>query len=290
MRSIIQHLRFPFSLLLMPVFWFSILFLDSYRSDVWHLILLFAILHVLVYPASNAYNSTQDNDEGSVGLIENPLPIPKYLFIATIVLDTLAIISSFLINNQVALLVIIYIVFSKLYSWRKVRLKRFPILGFLTVFICQGSLVFYTVQAVQRNIWEEGFISKSILYALVASLFIGSMYPLSQIYQHEQDKRDGVTTISALLGYRNTFLFSAFQFAVASALISYLFLSEGRIIYLIIYAVSQLPIIIYFLYWFRLVTKDKFNANFKRTMQMNIISSVCMNLCFIVLIWKRFFA
>jgi hypothetical protein len=41
----------------------------------------------------------------------------------------------------------------------------------------------------------------------VASLFIGSVYPLTQIYQHEADKKDGVTTISYKLGYVGTFFF-----------------------------------------------------------------------------------
>jgi 1,4-dihydroxy-2-naphthoate octaprenyltransferase len=35
---------------------------------------------------------------------------------------------------------------------------------------------------------------------IAASLLIGGFYPLTQIYQHRQDKEDGVRTLSMLLG------------------------------------------------------------------------------------------
>ncbi|HMT35427.1 MAG TPA: hypothetical protein PKC41_06190, partial [Chitinophagaceae bacterium] len=75
MKSILQHLRFPFSILLLPAFLFSYYFVDIPTPQPFTFGLLFFILHFFVYPASNAYNSTQDRDEGSVGLIKNPLPI-----------------------------------------------------------------------------------------------------------------------------------------------------------------------------------------------------------------------
>jgi 1,4-dihydroxy-2-naphthoate octaprenyltransferase len=287
MKSIIQHLRFPFSILLMPVFLYSILFIENRQLSVWNLVLLFVILHVLVYPSSNAYNSTQDRDEGSVGLIEKPLPIPSNLLFITIVLDVIAIVLSLLINTQITILIFIYILASRLYSWRNIRLKQYPILGFFTVFICQGALVFYIVQYSQFEHLNFRSLVFSLPYAFIASLFIGSMYPLSQIYQHEQDRKDGVHTISAMLGYRDTFLFSGLQFLSASFLLSYSFFTQGNISSLFIYNLSQLPVVFFFLYWFYQVMKDTSKADFKHTMQMNIISAVCMNVCFIILIWNR---
>lgn len=287
MKPILQHLRFPFSILLMPVFLFA-----YYTFDVTHLkaqyvniILLFIILHLLVYPASNAYNSTQDRDEGSVGLIKNPLPIPKQLFAITILFDLLAIIACSFIDYSTTILLVIYIIASRLYSWRRVRLKKYPILGFMTVFICQGALVFYMVMTILDT--KQDFVDALIIYspfALVASLFIGSIYPLSQIYQHEQDKKDGVYTISAMLGYRNTFLFSGIQFILATSILSYYYLRSHKLIEWFIYVTFQLPVIVFFIYWFYKVIRNTQEANFKNTMRMNLISALCMNLCFIILI------
>jgi 1,4-dihydroxy-2-naphthoate octaprenyltransferase len=53
----------------------------------------------------------------------------------------------------------------------------------------------------------------------VASLFIGSVYPLTQIYQHEADKKDGVTSLSYKLGYSGTFVFSGIWFSIATVLL-----------------------------------------------------------------------
>ena len=292
MKSIIQHLRFPFSILLMPVFLFACYTFDAEQVSAQfpNLILLFLILHVLVYPASNAYNSTQDRDEGSVGLIENPLPIPQQLSSITILFDILAIIVCLFIHPLTTILLAIYIIASRLYSWRTVRLKKYPILGFLTVFLCQGALVFLMVLSVFHP--EQNFKNAFIEYLpliFVSSLFIGSMYPLSQIYQHKQDNEDGVYTISALLGYRNTFIFSGIQFMLASIIFNYSLFNEGRTIDMIIYNTSQLPVIIFFLIWFYRVIRDHTKADFKHTMQMNIISALSMNTCFIILLLIKSF-
>jgi len=271
----------------MPVFLFScyVLEVGKDRSLIEELLLLFFILHVLVYPSSNAYNSTQDRDEGSVGLIKKPLPVPKILIPITVIMDFCALILSYTIHPYTSVLLLIYIIASRLYSYRGVRLKKYPILGFLIVFICQGALVFLMVFSViyPEQIFFTAFVDY-FSFAFIASLFIGSMYPLSQIYQHKQDKKDGVYTISAKLGYRNTFIFSGIQFTLASFIFNYFLFNDGRTIEMLIYNSSQLPVIIFFLIWFYRVIKDNTKADFKHTMLMNIISAVCMNVCFIILL------
>ncbi len=290
MKSVIQHLRFSFSFLLMPVFLFALCCWSNQKDfSPKHIFLLFIILHALVYPSSNAYNSTQDRDEGSVGMIETPLPIPGSLWYITILLDMTALLLSLLIGVETALLIFIYILASRLYSYRKIRLKKYPLIGFLVVFLCQGALVFYIVLSAVYpyfNLYETiiGFFKP----ALVASLFIGSVYPLSQIYQHVQDRKDGVRTISSVLGYKGTFIFSGLQFMVAGGMICYFFAEMNEWISLLVFAAFQLPVIVYFLYWFYLVAKDNTEANYTNTMRMNIISAVCMNLCFLIIFVKQY--
>ena len=70
-KSTIQLLRFPFSFFLLPVYLFA---LSQVPSPHWgHALLIFFILHLLVYPASNGYNSYMDRDESSIGGIKQPL-------------------------------------------------------------------------------------------------------------------------------------------------------------------------------------------------------------------------
>ena len=62
---------FHFSFFLMPVYWFA---LSQVKYINWaEAGLIFVILHLLVYPASNGYNSYMDRDTSPVGGIKNPL-------------------------------------------------------------------------------------------------------------------------------------------------------------------------------------------------------------------------
>ena len=79
-RSTLAHLRFVFSLFLMPVY----LFAYSQAPVIYPgaAILIFLIWHLLAFPASNGYNSYFDKDEESIGLLDKPpvVDISSYYF------------------------------------------------------------------------------------------------------------------------------------------------------------------------------------------------------------------
>ena len=210
-RSTLQLLRFHFSLFLMPVYWFALSQITS--INVVNASLIFFILHILVYPASNGYNSYMDRDTGSIGGIAKPLQPTKQLYYASIVINIVAIILSLLISKIFAACIALYILISVLYSYRKVRLKKYPFLGYAVVIIFQGAFTFYMVK---HGASMQQPLHISPLGMLAASLLIGSFYPLTQIYQHSQDKEDGVRTISAILGYKGTFIFCSFILLLSS--------------------------------------------------------------------------
>jgi 1,4-dihydroxy-2-naphthoate octaprenyltransferase len=89
-----------------------------------------------------------------------------------------------------SLFVLIFILVSRAYSYRNVRLKKYAVTGFLTVFIFQGAFVFLMASAaITQFTFNDFFTLNNIICMSVASLFIGSIYPLTQIYQHEADRR-----------------------------------------------------------------------------------------------------
>src|SRR6187551_3172967 len=94
--STIQLLRFHFSFFLMPVYWFALSQVNA--VDPWRSILIFFILHAMVYPASNGYNSYMDRDTESIGGIKNPSQPTRQLFYATIVMDLAGVLLSCLIS------------------------------------------------------------------------------------------------------------------------------------------------------------------------------------------------
>ena len=98
MKNVLIHLRLPFSFLLLPVFLFALS--QSPNPDVPKSWWVFFILHFLLFPASNAYNSYFDKDEGSIGLLEIPPPVSKSLFYTAWALDILGLILGYLFVDK----------------------------------------------------------------------------------------------------------------------------------------------------------------------------------------------
>lgn len=277
--STIQLLRFHFSLFLLPVFLFALSQLPG--IDWFNAAWLFFILHFLVYPSSNGYNSYMDRDETPIGGLANPQQPTRQLFYVSILMDALAVLAALLISWLTALGILFYIMASRAYSYRGIRLKRYPVAGFLTVFLFQGALVFIITY---HACHPQQTLAVPLLPTVIASLLIGALYPLTQIYQHEEDKRDGVTSISYLLGKRGTFLFSMLQFFVATVLFFLLFRRQGHVNYFYLYLFILLPVVLFFLYWMRSVWQSEEAANFSNSLKMNAVSTFCTTAFFITLI------
>ncbi len=278
-KSTIQLLRFPFSYFLMPVFWFAISLVPV--PDIGRSILVFFIIHLLVYPASNGYNSFMDRDEGSIGGVKNPMQPTRQLFYISIVLDAAAVLSSFFVSNLFAFCIFIYILFSRLYSYRGVRLKKYPILGYLVVILNQGALTFFMVFHGCSNDFTTAVPWPCML---AATLLIGGFYPITQIYQHQQDAADGVTTISMLLGKKGTFIFTAIIYTLAFFVLFLYFLQMDQLGILMIVQLFFLPVLFFFFKWLIQVWKNEAMANHANTMRMNWIASTCTNSAFITLL------
>jgi 1,4-dihydroxy-2-naphthoate octaprenyltransferase len=279
LQSTIQLLRFHFSLFLMPVYWFAL-------SQVNHInwrdaILIFIILHVLVYPSSNGYNSYMDRDSSPIGGLKNPMEPTRQLFITTILMDIAAIGFSLFISIIFTVGIFFYILASRAYSYRKIRLKKYPIIGYLTVIIFQGAVTFYLVF---HGSDSNHTLHISVIAMIASSLLIGGFYPLTQIYQHEEDHKDGVITISYLLGYRGTFVFTGIVYALAFLTLGWYFYLNSIFMSFIILQICMLPVIGFFFIWFNKVYKNTEEANFKNTMRMNLVASICANIGFVTLL------
>ncbi|MCU0348127.1 MAG: UbiA family prenyltransferase [Saprospiraceae bacterium] len=287
-KNTIKLLRLPFSLLLMPIF---LLALSQINTPYTWLDVLypFLIIHLLVYPASNGYNSCVDRDEHSIGILEKP-PMPtERLFYLTLVMDFAAIIGgAWLVSIPFALCLVPYILASRAYSSRQIRLKKYPIIGFLVVIFFQGAFTYYISHLGVTKAFLD--INATTIWILAACSFqIGGVYPLTQIYQHQQDLADEVVTISYKLGYSGTFLFSGAMFILCNACYFLYFDKINQLNSFYILQLFFIPILVFFVYWFSLVLKNEGNANFKNTMLLNLIAACCMNVCFAVLLLKNSF-
>lgn len=274
-KSTLTLLRIPFSFFLMPVYLFALS--EAAAVDWKKAALVFVTLHLLVYPSSNGYNSYMDRDEGAIGLLERPPAPTRELFKVTVLLDILALVLGMAVGAIFAASVAAMIVASHAYSYRGIRLKKYPLTGFLTVVLFQGCLVFFMVYqgaalGRARSVPWQGM--------LASGLFFGGFYPLTQIYQHEQDLRDGVRTLSYTLGLRGTFVFSALCYLAAEAVL-YAYLVEKRPFDFYLLQVCMVPIAICFIIWWIAVAKDPGKADYRHAMRMAGIAATCMNMAFL---------
>src|SRR5664279_3310615 len=129
-RSTIQLLRFHFSFFLMPVYWFALS--QVVNPDKGRALLIFFIIHFLIYPSSNGFNSYMDQDEGSIGGLKAPLPPTRQLLYMSLGMDGMALLLGLLISRYFFLATAIYILASRAYSARSIRLKKYPLAGYIT--------------------------------------------------------------------------------------------------------------------------------------------------------------
>ncbi|MBX3254169.1 MAG: UbiA prenyltransferase family protein [Chitinophagaceae bacterium] len=262
----------------MPVYWFALSQVAYINFT--HTIIIFFILHLLIYPASNGYNSYMDRDTGSIGGVKHPMQPTLQLLYVTIAMDVISILAGFMISVYFAGGLLAYVLVSKAYSYRKIRLKKHPFAGYLAVVVFQGAVTFWLVY---HGCSVNKTLNVPIVPMVVASLLIGGFYPLTQIYQHQEDRKDGVTTISYKLGYRGTFLYCGLIYGMAFMLLAYYFFYTLQQTAFYIFSTGMLPVLIYFLIWAKKVWHNNKAADYEHTMRMNTIASVCTNIVFIVI-------
>ena len=285
-KSAVQHSRFFFSFFLMPVYVFAVSQVQSFTYL--NAFLIFIIWHCFIYPASNGYNSYFDKDEGSIALLEKPPVTDKSLYVFALMLDFVGIILSMFIGFEFVVAVTIYGLLSKMYSHPAVRLKKYPIISFLVVFIFQGAFVYWTSYcALSRisifNKWDVSFV----IAGVICSCLVGASYPLTQIYQHKEDADRGDKTLSIVLGIKGSFVFAGSLFLIAAGLMFYYWDYKDMMINFWIFILFILPVLIVFVQWILKVFKNPAEANFKNMSRMTLVSGSMMLLYFLVILIKE---
>ncbi len=281
-KSTFLHLRIPFSFFLLPIFIFGCA-IAPYMI-LWQLFLTFFILHFLVYPASNGYNSYFDNDKGSIGGLKNPPKVSKELYWVSLSMDIIALGLGLFISPLFVFMVFIYGLVSKAYSHPAVRLKAMPILGWLAAGFFQGYFtVLITAVGVAGLTIDQLWTFQIQSAAVLSSLMLFGSYPMTQVYQHEEDAERGDQTLSLKLGILNTFHFTAAFFTVAMSLFFIFFWEIKSLTTALIFAAALAPVLIFFVKWYFEVRQSHANADYDRTMRLNMLSAICLNGFFLYL-------
>ena len=192
----LRHLRLPFQLTLAPIFlWGALL---AGRSPGWATLAAFLSLHLFLYPAATAFNSAFDRDEGPVGGMIAPPPVPPHLARFALLLGAVGALLAALAGPHFLLLYALSCVWTAAYSHPLTRWKAGPWSSAGAIALGQGVVGFAAGWAAVAPLATDDIALP--LGAASAALTALGLYPVTQAYQVGEDRARGDRTLSVVLG------------------------------------------------------------------------------------------
>jgi 1,4-dihydroxy-2-naphthoate octaprenyltransferase len=188
-KNFILHLRLHYQFFILSGGYFlGGLMADQMQfSQFW---LQFLNVHVLLYGGATAFNSYWDKDEGPIGGLKHPPKMTPWMHKVSLLLMAVGWIWAFNVGWEYFAVYGISVFLFWLYSTPHARWKGDPILSLIAIGVSTG------LNSVFLGFWAAGgvFSLEILLSGIGASLILLSLYPVSQIYQADEDlKRCDVT-------------------------------------------------------------------------------------------------
>ena len=160
-----------------------------------------------------ALNSAFDRDEGDIGYLDAPPPIPSHLALVSLALMTVGQLVALTLGTGFAIAYAICFAMSIAYSVPPVRLKAVAGADWAINIIGVGVLTpFAGWSASGAALRPDG------VWIMIGFGFLfGSLYPLTQIYQFEEDSTRGDWTLARMMGVSVSLAISAVAAALAFA-------------------------------------------------------------------------
>ena len=280
----IAHLRWPYQILLLSgIYGISILFVQE--PDFSLFTEYFLLWHLGLYGGATAFNSYWDKDEGPIGGLKNPPPmrpwmrwasfflmmVPAPFLMYDIVSDTLP------LASMVVYLLSFFLFWA--YSSPIIRWKGHPYLSVLVIFLSTGTNGFF------MGYFSSSGMSISLLSLIaacgVASILV-SLYPISQLFQLEEDQRRGDQTLALQIGVKGvrTYYFVTYSFGTIMLNGSLSLINSGLAVFFFIASVMGLSLNYSVLHKLRGTEKE-----YKQVMSIKYLSSFSFLLFILFAAW-----
>lgn len=233
------HLRLPFQLVLAPFMLWGAALAHARISP--RFVVAFVVLHICFYGGTTAYNSHYDRDEGPVGGLEHPPPAGPWLLPGSLVLQGFGLIAAAGVSDGFLLVCIAFAILGVLYSHPRTRLKASPWASWLLVMIGQGGLgTLAGVVSDRHSRW-----SPEIVYGVLAAIaLVGALYPLTQLFQTEEDGKRGDRTVAIALGRQGVARAAAALSSIGALFAAFSAKSGGRPIEAVLLGGIAVPMIV----------------------------------------------
>jgi len=159
-----------------------------------------------------AINSVFDRDEGDIGYLNAPPPLPRYLLHFSVALLVAGQLMALMLPPGFQIAYAICFVMSILYSVPPFRFKAVAGVDWVINMWGFGTLTPYAAWAATGRPLDFGH---GLVLLAFCPLFAG-LYPLTQLYQFDEDRRRGDRTLALILGMRTSLIV-----AIASVLLAF---------------------------------------------------------------------
>jgi 4-hydroxybenzoate polyprenyltransferase len=164
-----------------------------------------------------AINSAFDKDEGDIGYLRAPPPVPRFLALVSFLLLAIGLVLALQLPTGFGLAYLACFAMSVLYSVPPIRLKAVAGLDWVINMVGFGTLTPYAGYAATGR--PVGPAHALVLLAF-GPLF-ASLYPLTQLYQFEEDRQRGDRTLALILGMRRSLWIAVWAAVLAFALFAW---------------------------------------------------------------------
>ncbi|HKK45351.1 MAG TPA: UbiA family prenyltransferase [Balneolaceae bacterium] len=209
----VLHLRWHYQLFILS----GGFILGGFLSPVLHFqwfIIQFLNVQLLLFGGATAYNSYWDRDIGPIGGLKHPPKMTRWMWAASLIIQMLGLLLAIPLGRLFLSFYALSMLLFWLYSSPIARWKGRPLKSLLAIGISTGfdSVLLGYLAAGNRT------IPVFILIAGVGVAFLLlSLYPISQIYQREEDTRRGDQTFT--LQYGTTVVFRFFELSFLGGLV-----------------------------------------------------------------------
>ncbi len=164
-----------------------------------------------------AINSVFDRDEGDIGYLNAPPPLPRYLLHFSLALLIAGQLLAFTLPAGFQMAYAICFVLSILYSVPPFRFKAVAGVDWVINMWGFGTLTPYAAWAATGRPLDAGH---GIVLLAFCPLFAG-LYPLTQLYQFDEDRRRGDRTLALILGMQRSLTVAAVSTLLAFGLFTW---------------------------------------------------------------------
>lgn len=270
--DLLIHLRLNFQIILAPIFLWGFVLAGGVPG--WRLVVGFLAVHVGLYGGVTALNSYYDRDKGPIGGLWNPPAWQAAMLPFAWTVQLIGLLMVLPLGLGISLTYIAIMLLSVAYSHPAVRLKAHPIGALLVVAVGQGTLGFLTGWF-SATPSPDGLLTLTHLVAIVGiSLATVGLYPLTHIYQTEEDAERGDSTFAVRWGTNAAFRFTLVTFFIAMLGIGWVVWQvfsalEGALI-----TVCYLAVLADIERWRRHFDLHAVRANYDHVMRLSYVTSL----------------